>query len=1145
MQLPPAPAAKTNRTGVPMDDLFQDNHAPPGYRLHRLELLNWGTFDSEATGRIHTVEPRGCTSLLIGQNGSGKSTLADALLTLLVRPQIRSYNVAAGSHGRKRERKESTYLKGAYAHGSSADDNRAQTKFLRPEGRHFSGILAYFENEPLERGFTLAQVLWLDSNQQTRRLCGRADGDVRAVDAFSELKSEGLKKQLEGRGFRVSDSFPTYEKWFRTPLGMQSKAMNVFNQTVSVKDIESLNQFIRQHMLEAKPWRESLDGILQHFDQLSETHRQLVEAKNQLEALAPVVESGDEFLRLRETLAEKERLRDASDAFFRQRTVELCSAAREQWQTDLERLDREIAAIGERQEGVRERIRKLKNDLEAASSERLRQLPGEIRLAETELKALQENLARFRKALRKAGIDPATAESDQSFEAMRADLQSSLPEWNRERNELSEERFRLDRERRDEEIRNRELESEIADLQKRPTNLPRSHQAMRRQLCAELGLDANDLPYAAELIAVRPEDRDWEGVAETILRGFALSLLVPDRHYREVSRFVNARRMTDDEGRGQRLVYLRISPREESLELHRRREPETRSLFHRLQVKPDHRLSDWIDNDLRRRADFLCCETLAEFQQSNERAATRERQIKHGSDRHEKDDRSRVADSRNYVLGWDNRQKLELLKKDYAAGVAKARQLAGQVEQCEQRIGKIDRRIDGAEAALEFDDFSRIDTADKERLIADLLAEKEQLEKSDDRVLALRESLARAKDEETVAEQEKTTRIEERGGVKTNIADAESTLKTAQKFLENLRAEGRWDDYQSAFAEISTGVDEDKLTVHNVAVEYNAYRAAQQSAVEEVSRQLDPVKARISKAMSGFLTKFPGVATSEGLEATSDCLSEFIGLHQRIERDDLPRHEARFRERLRDKVLDEIGLFQTMLGNEADEIKDKIAVLNRSLETIDYDEKAGTMMRLEPLPTRDREIADFRQQLRDCTAGLLENTDEALEACYQRVEKLIQQLRAENTRWRDKVVDVREWYDFAARETVRDTGEERNYHSDSQGQSGGEKAKLAFTILVAAVVYQFDIDPRDRRSDRFHFVVVDEMFSKVDDDYATYAMRLFAQFGLQLLIVAPFDAKARVTEPFVDFYLHVVKHDNLSQVYTMTAEEFHERFAEA
>ncbi len=118
---------------------------------------------------------------------------------------------------------------------------------------------------------------------------------------------------------------------------------------------------------------------------------------------------------------------------------------------------------------------------------------------------------------------------------------------------------------------------------------------------------------------------------------------------------------------------------------------------------------------------------------------------------------------------------------------------------------------------------------------------------------------------------------------------------------------------------------------------------------------------------------------------------------------------------------------------------------------------------------------------------------------------------------------------------------ERGYYQDSAGQSGGEKAKLAFTILVAAIAYQYDIDPTRPRDDRFHFVVVDEMFSKVDDQHAEYALNLFKQFGLQLLIVAPLDAKARVTEPYVGCYLHAVKDtvSSHSQIYSMTAEEFH------
>jgi uncharacterized protein YPO0396 len=121
------------------------------------------------------------------------------------------------------------------------------------------------------------------------------------------------------------------------------------------------------------------------------------------------------------------------------------------------------------------------------------------------------------------------------------------------------------------------------------------------------------------------------------------------------------------------------------------------------------------------------------------------------------------------------------------------------------------------------------------------------------------------------------------------------------------------------------------------------------------------------------------------------------------------------------------------------------------------------------------------------------------------------------------VIDVRNWYDFAAQEIDRETKTIRSCYDGSSGQSGGEKAKLAFTILVAALAYQFDIDPRGHMPGRFHFVVVDEMFSKVDD-------------------LAPLDAKARVTEPFVDRYLHAVKDPDTShsQLYSMTAQEYEE-----
>jgi uncharacterized protein YPO0396 len=229
------------------------------------------------------------------------------------------------------------------------------------------------------------------------------------------------------------------------------------------------------------------------------------------------------------------------------------------------------------------------------------------------------------------------------------------------------------------------------------------------------------------------------------------------------------------------------------------------------------------------------------------------------------------------------------------------------------------------------------------------------------------------------------------------------------------------------------------------------------------------------------------------------------------------------------------------LETDRQEIRDKIEQLNEALKLLQW--KPGTFMQLEPSDVQDREILDFRRELAGCLTGTFDATPEANEATFLRIEKLVEKLRDEsNHRWREKVVDVRNWFNFAARELVTETGEVRSYYDGGTGQSGGEKGKLAFLVLVAAIAYQYDLEPDAETSDRFHFVMVDEMFSRSDDQHAEYALELFERFRLQLLIVAPLDAKARVTEPYVGTYLHVVKskETHRSELLAITAEELHE-----
>ena len=118
---------------------------------------------------------------------------------------------------------------------------------------------------------------------------------------------------------------------------------------------------------------------------------------------------------------------------------------------------------------------------------------------------------------------------------------------------------------------------------------------------------------------------------------------------------------------------------------------------------------------------------------------------------------------------------------------------------------------------------------------------------------------------------------------------------------------------------------------------------------------------------------------------------------------------------------------------------------------------------------------------------------------------------------------------------------EVEYITDSSGLSGGQKAKLAYTILASAITYQFGLDHEQTRSHSFRFVVIDEAFSKIDEENARYAMNLFEQLGLQLLVVSPLGS-TRVVEEYITA-CHFVANNaegNYSQVRNLTISEYME-----
>ena len=129
-----------------------------------------------------------------------------------------------------------------------------------------------------------------------------------------------------------------------------------------------------------------------------------------------------------------------------------------------------------------------------------------------------------------------------------------------------------------------EISAEVVSLRERRSNIDSRVLAIRDRLCTELSINAEDLPFAGELLQVRDNEADWEGAAERLLHSFGLSLLVSDAHYVRVAVWVDRTHL-----RG-RLMYFRVRDVQNVglPSLH------PQSLVRKLIIKPDSPFYPWL-----------------------------------------------------------------------------------------------------------------------------------------------------------------------------------------------------------------------------------------------------------------------------------------------------------------------------------------------------------------------------------------------------------------------------------------------------------------------------------------------------------------------------------------------------------------------
>lgn len=1071
-----------------------------GFRLARLEVFNWGTFD----GQVWALQLDGKNGLLTGDIGSGKSTLVDAITTLLVPANRVAYNKAAGADSKERTLR--SYVLGHYKSERNEVTGAAKPVSLR-DYNSYSVILGVFHNAGYDQTVTLAQVFWMKEAQgQPARFFLGAERALSIVSDFSNFGSDiaQLRKKLRGLGAELHDNFPPYAAWFRRRFGIENdQALELFHQTVSMKSVGNLTDFVRSHMLEPFEVGPRLQALIGHFDDLNRAHQAVLKTQQQVELLTPLIDDCGRHKTLAAEVDSLRRCRDSLRPHFADLKLGLIDKRLGSLAQEWERVDVQVQKLDAVQETQGQQIDELKQAVNDNGGDRLERLAVEIRKKEQLRDTRKAKASRYGELVAVLGEPPAT--DGTAFVVQRGKYQNWRDEArNRDadlQNALTEHGVTLRQGKQEHDQQTLEIDS----LKRRRSNIDDQQIKIRAAMCVALGLNEEEMPFAGELIQVREDERDWEGAAERLLRGFGLALLVPDAHYKAVAEWVDGAHL-----RG-RLVYFHVRSRKspELPDLHRD------SLARKLAIKPDSPHYDWLERELAHRFDVACCATQEQFRRET-RAITRAGQIKDPSGRHEKDDRHRIDDRSRYVLGWSNSAKIAALEAKRRQLEAQLGEVASEIAIIQKQRDELTSRLDALTRLEEFTAFDEQDWASVAAEIAQLVDERNRLESASDVLKQLNENLRTMQKAQRETGEELKTAREKRAKVEQRRSDAQDLRQQTMERLHSIVL----DDAVLAKLEamLAEALGEHQLTIESCDNREQDVRAWLQSKIDAEDLKLKRLAEKIIKAMVSFKEIFK-LETAE-MDASLEAAFEYENLLTQLNRDDLPRFVSRFKELLNVNTINEIANFNAQLARERETIKERIAHINKSLGEIDYN--PGRYIVLESQASPDAEIRDFQQELRACTEGAVTGSDDAQysEVKFLQVKGIIDRFRGreglseQDRRWTAKVTDVRNWFLFAASERWREDNSEHEHYSDSGGKSGGQKEKLAYTILAASLAYQFGLEWGEVRSRSFRFVVIDEAFGRGSDESAQYGLKLFQQLNLQLLIVTPLQ-KIHIIEPYV------------------------------
>ncbi|KQR76834.1 ATP-binding protein [Arthrobacter sp. Leaf337] len=1096
-------------TMLPMGELTN----PGQMRLALVQVVNWGTFHG-----AHTMHVDRNGTLLTGNSGVGKSTLFDAMLRVFdARP--RSNEAAAQRSGAVEDKRTTfTYMRGKV--GDKAVGEGSASAFQRP-GATWSAVALTFDNAAGTK-VTVSALFDLPKNG-TESSVGRyylIDNkplDLAAIEGIAEKRFTKAALDVIFPDAQVFDVHKAFAERFRRLLGINSdQALPLLRVIQAGKGLGgSVNTFFRDQVLDAPATLAAADDVVEEFSNLMSIRQRLEDVRQQRDQLAPVPGLNKEYA---QSLLDANRLRELAgeefDAYKQQLAVTVHEKTLVRYKDLAQAKARELAAERAVRDGLAKDLRQLEADYNNQGGNAISAIEQSLENARVGLKLRQQIEEAARQALAEAGLDLEwTAEGWEQAHTHAAARSAELQGDSEALKELRFEAFDGHA------TKKRELaaaQQELVSLKTRKSLLPPSSIENRTAIAAATGVPEEQMPFGGELIDLAEGEERWRPAAERALRNLATTLLVPGEHFGAVTRYLN-----DNSVRGAlRAIDVSKPLAGGALAAEDVADGELLTKLDILTTGPAADAGQWIRERIAVDFAYPCVEDPDELARLD-KGLSLGGVVKRNRHTVEKDDR--FTSRQDYVLGFDNASKLELVAtqvEDLQQELAKAAELARSREESHQgmtrqldalrRIAEDHRPWEQVSAAVAEDELGKIEQRLKDALAAqaDLEPLRANIEVARQKHQASTEAAAVLQSEYKALDRQLTAGDSLLEAARTRLGQAPPSESTVTAL----------EPYFSAFGDVGEMHELDNLA--------NEVRTRLLAELHTAESRGQATSERLTRIFEGFVREW-GTAISADHGTSIGAAGEFEARYHAIVSDGLPAQEAEFRQFFNQRTHESFSTLLHLLDEERRSITSRILPLNGILSEVNFHE--GSFLELDIKQTLPPTAKQFKDAIQNAlkirhtrpsraagaaASGAETDDDAELTNRYKSLETLVKRLGSqtpEDRRWRAEVLDVRGHLFIQCKEhrEVVDpaSGKKRGkrtdvfMHADTGSMSGGERQRFTAFIMAAALSYQLGI--AEQGFTTYGTVMMDEAFVLASEEFAGAGIKALHEFGFQLLLAAP------------------------------------------